>query len=339
MTTERITFHTAWLLVLLMAPLASAQTLSQDLDAGAQNPWTQGVSPKQQADATMLFNAGNRDYEKALFLSAADFYRKALAQWEHPAIHYNLALALMDTGRKLELREHLEAAVRYGSGPLEQKLFEHAKQLKTFIEKQLVRVDVSCEAAGVSVSMDGRLLFTSPGRYEGWELPGSHVFLATQEGYPPNQRTRVTREGESITLHIQGVYDDVQLTRYRRKWAAWKPWSVLGVGAALVAGGAFTHLQGRSDIRAFDDTVKRSGDTGLKLTPDLDALRSRGMRLQKVGVGAYGVGGAAIVAGVILTIVNRAEPYRLSPDEYEEEATFTWGVASSGRGLRFAFRF
>src|SRR5690348_3534769 len=81
----------------LWAPLVVAQPLHQQLDAGSQSPWVKGVSQERQAAAAVLFNEGNGYYEKAVFSKAAELYRRALEQWEHPAIHYNLALALMDT--------------------------------------------------------------------------------------------------------------------------------------------------------------------------------------------------------------------------------------------------
>src|SRR5438128_12525799 len=117
----------------LWAPLAAAQPLHQQLDAGTQSPWAKGVSLERQAAAAALFKEGNGYYERAVFSKAAELYRRALEQWDHPAIRYNLALALMDTGLKLELRENLEAAMRYGEAPLDQKLLEPARGLRAFI--------------------------------------------------------------------------------------------------------------------------------------------------------------------------------------------------------------
>jgi hypothetical protein len=336
---NRTTLCIACTLMLLTAPLALAQSLHQQLDSGAKNPWATGVSQERQGAATALFKQGNDYYERAFFLKASELYRKALEHWDHPAIHYNLALSLMDTGQKLELREHLEAALRYGARPLDEKLFEHARKLKAFIERQLVRVEVSCDVAGASVSMDGRLLFTAPGRFEGWDLPGSHVLVTTQEGSPPNERIRTPRDGEAIRLHISRVYDDGELTRYRRLWATWKPWAVLGTGVALAAGGGVLHQQARNDIRAFDAGAAVCGLAGCPLTPELDGLRSRGARFQKVAVGAYASGGALVFTGALLAFINRAAPYRLTPDEHEQGTNIALEVGPERRELRVTVRF
>jgi hypothetical protein len=336
---NRTTLWIACTWVLLVAPLALAQPLHQQLDAGSKNPWATGVSPERQAAATSLFKEGNGYYEKALFVKAAELYRGALNHWDHPAIHYNLALSLMDTGQKVELREHLEAALRHGAVPLDEKLFEHARKLKVFIEKQLVRVDISCDVPGASVSMDGRLLFKAPGRFEGWELPGSHVLVTTQEGYPPNERIRTPREGETISLHISRVYDDGELTRYRRLWATWKPWAMLGAGVAVAAGGGVLHQQARNDIRDFDERVTGCHLDGCLLTPELDGLRSRGSRFQKVAVGTYAAGGALVLTGALLAFINRAEPYRLTPDEYEQETQVAFQRVGGRNELLVTIRF
>ncbi|WP_224245889.1 tetratricopeptide repeat protein [Hyalangium gracile] len=306
--------------LLLIAPLAAAQPLHQQLNTSTRSPWSQGVSQEDQGAAAALFQEGNGYYEQGLFLKAADLYRRSLKRWDHPAIHYNLSLALMDSGLKLELREHLEAAMRYGEAPLDKKMLEHASKLRAFIEKQLVRVDVSCDVPGASVMMDGRVLFTGPDHFKGWVLPGSHVFVVVKEGYPPNERIRTPREGEEIRLHISNLYDDSALTRYRRKWPTWKPWAAFSAGAGLVAGGAAMTLLGRRDIHAFDTRAKECGSGGCTGTPTFAKLSSRGERLQKVGIVISGAGGALAVAGGVFAFINRAQPYRLTPDECDQES-------------------
>lgn len=323
----------------LWVPLAVAQPLHQQLDAGAQSEWVTGVSQERQAAAAALFREGNGYYERAVFSKAAELYRRALEQWEHPAIHYNLALALMDTGLKLELREHLEAAMRYGVAPLDQKMLEHARNLRVFVEKQLVRVEVSCEVPGASVTMDGRPLFTAPGHYEGWALPGSHVFVAARDGYPPNERVRNLGEGETLRLNIASLYDDRELTRYRRIWAPWKSWAVVGAGAALAAGGGWLHLKGRDDIRSFDAWAAECEPSDCAPSPELIDLRNRGSQFQKVAMGTYAAGGALLLTGAVLAYINRAEPYRLTPDEYEQGAQIALQLGSSRRELLVTLRF
>lgn len=340
MKRDGIALGMAFAVLWIWSPLAFAQPLHQQLEVEEQSAWSKGVSHERQAAAAVLFKEGNAYYDRALFAKASELYLKALKQWDHPAIHYNLALALRDTGLKLELRDHLEAALRYGNGPLEPKLMEHARNLRASTEEQLVRIEVSCEAPGASVTMDGRLLFTAPGHYEGWVLPGTHVFVAAREGHPPNERVRNPGAGEKIALNISALYGDGELTRYRRIWAPWKSWAVMGAGAAVAAGGGWLHLKGRAELRSFDARAADCGLNGCAPTQRLDALRQRGERLQKVAMGTYAAGGALLVTGAVLAYINQAEPYRLTPDEHERDTRVALQLGSRGRrGLLVTFRF
>jgi hypothetical protein len=187
--------------------------------------------------------------------------------------------------------------------------------------------------------MDGKELFKAPGRFEGWVLPGSHVFVTTQQGYPPNERIRTPAAGEKISFHISRLYDDEDLTRYRRKWSAWKPWTVLGTGVALAAGGGLLHFKARDSYRRFDAQATDCGLAGCEPTPALGELRSRGNTFQKVAVGAYAAGGALLATGVVLAFINRAQPYRLSPDEHEQAVSLGLSLAEGEREVMLTVQF
>jgi hypothetical protein len=339
MEMSRTVFVRSFVLLMLVAPLALAQQPQTHLEAGAQRPWSQGVPKENQEAAAKLFFEANEYLQKNVFGKAAELYRQALTHWDHPAIHYNLSLALMDTGLLLEFREHLVGATRYGRDPLDKEMFEHAGRLKLFVEGQLVHVEVSCDVAGASVSMDGKALFTAPGYYEGWVLPGSHVFVTTQPGHSPNERIRTPAAGEKISLHISKLYEDEELTRYRRRWSAWKPWTVLGAGAALAAGGGLLHLRARDNYRRFDAQATACGLAGCAPTPELGDLRKRGDTFQKVAVGGYAAGGALFATGAVLAFMNRAQPYRLSPDEHEQVTSLAVGGAGGAREVLLTIRF
>lgn len=326
-------------LLVLMAPVAWAQQPQSHLEAGAQRAWSQGVSKDDQEAATRLFHEANEYLQKNVFGKAAELYRQALTHWNHPAIHYNLSLALMDTGMLLELRQHLEGAMSHGQDPLDKEMFEQAKRLLLLVEKQLVRVEVSCDLLGASVSMDGKPLFVAPGRFKGWVLPGARVFVATQSGRPPNERIRTPAAGERISLRISRLYDDEELTRYRRKWSAWKPWTVLGAGVALAAGGGVLHLRARDDFRGFDAQATACGLAGCAPSPALGALRKRGDTFQKAAVGTYAAGGALLATGAVLAFINRAQPYQLSPDEHEQATGLALDGSVNGREVLLTLRF
>jgi hypothetical protein len=314
---KRFTIGLALVLVASWAGPAAAQQ-GPELGTGAQRPWARGVPPQKQEAALALFREGNIFLKNSLFPKAVEKYREALKLWDHPAIHYNMALALLNLNEPLTLHAHLIAAMRYGEAPLDADKLERAKTFKTLVEQQLAWVEITCDVPGATVMMDGKVLFKAPGRYEGLVLPGAHTFSATLEGLPRNDRKRTLAPGEKLTLPFK-LYTEEELTRYSRHWDAWKPWAVLGAGAAVAAGGAALHLQARSSFERFDTGILSCG--GCVPDAGLTSQRTRGETFQKVAMGGYAVGGAAFLTGAVLLYVNRARPHSVTPDELEQQGT------------------
>lgn len=307
--------------------------------AGAERPWAQGVSPEKQKTALELFRAGNALLKESIFVQAAEKYRQALALWDHPAIHYNMALALLNLDQPIEVHEHLEAAMRYGAAPLDAEKFENARAYKTLVEKQLSRVIITCESPGATVTMDGRVLFVAPGRYEGLARPGPHTLRVSLEGHPTTDLSRTLLPGETAPLALK-LYTAEELTRYRRHWAAWKPWALMGAGVAVALGGGALHMQSRDSYRDFDTQVSACG--GCVPPQGVTDLRIRGDNFQRAALGTYALGGAAVITGAVLAYINRPQPYRINPGAVESEpqaVNLAPLLGGRERGIQATFRF
>jgi hypothetical protein len=328
--------------VLALAALAPAPALAQQAKPAEDRPWAKGVSAENQKSALELFRAGNTLLKESIFVQAADKYRQALALWDHPAIHYNMALALLNLDQPVEVRQHLVSAMRFGAAPLDSDKFENARAYKTLIEKQLARVVLTCETAGASVSMDGKVLFVAPGRYEGFVRPGRHAIVATKDGNPPTDVSRTMLPGEEVNLALK-IYTAEELTRYSRHWDAWKPWAVVAGGAAIAASGALLHLRAKGSYQEFDNRIAACG--GCVPPPDVADQRSRGDSLQTLAFGTYAVGGAALTTGLVLAFINRSQPYQISPNELANESanppavTVSPMVSKGEGGVLATFRF
>src|SRR5258706_5080503 len=90
------------------SPATPARPPAQiDLGAAApgalDRPWAKAVTPQEQKLATDLFREGNALLKESLFVQAAEKYREALRHWNHPGIHYNLALALLNLDQPVEV--------------------------------------------------------------------------------------------------------------------------------------------------------------------------------------------------------------------------------------------
>src|SRR5204862_5516188 len=77
-------------------------------------PWASGVSQDAQKQALVLFDEGNRLFENSEHAAALAKYREALKIWDHPAIRYNAAVALINLDQPLAAHDNLELALRYG---------------------------------------------------------------------------------------------------------------------------------------------------------------------------------------------------------------------------------
>jgi hypothetical protein len=315
--------------LLLGAASAFAQSGQSNLESGkgGERPWAQGVTEPEQKMALELFKEGNVLLKEPNFQRASQKYREALNHWDHPAIHYNLALALLNLVQPLEAHEHFVAALKYGAAPLDADKFEQANRYKGQLEQQLAGVDIRCNMEGAIVKLDGKVLYNAPGRYVGLVLPGPHSIVATKTGYITNELSLPLPAGETKVFELNLMTTD-DLTEYRRVWPTYMPYTVLIAGIAVAGIGAALHVGvGRSMVQSYDADVATCAQahpaTGCSMTTELDKLNLANA-MQGIGIAAYAVGGALTLTGAILLYLNRLQPYRISV-----------GVTSGARSFTF----
>ena len=299
-------------LAAIMLALLAGEGWAQQGAAEAERPWAKGVPQARQEKAFALFRDGNSALKESLFVKAAQIYREALQSWDHPAIHYNLALALVNLDQPLETHEHLLAALKYGALPLDADKYEQALRYRALVEKQLAKVEIRCDTNGAAVKLDGVQVFTGPGKYEGLVRAGAHTIVASKEGFLTSEQSE-TLPGSTSKLFELKLVTAEDLTEYRRRWPSYLPWVVVGAGAVLAASGVGLHLSARNAFKSYDDGVTAcvKPDTGGCVpSVSLAGTRSRGDTMQGIALAAYGIGGAALVTGAVLVYLNRLQPYR-----------------------------
>ena len=298
-------------------------------------PWARNVRPEEQAAARELFRKANELLQDSNFAEAAKTYREALDVWNHPAIHYNRALALMPLDQPLEILQHLEAALKHGAEPLGVQKFDYARSYKDLLEKQQVRLVITCDTPGAVVTLDGKPLFVGPNRYEGLVRAGDHTIIATKEGFWPTEKKGPLLPGtREVDLKL---YTEKQLTGYRTQWPAWRPWAVAGAGAAFLAGGGLLHLQARDRFTSFDGAINKCG--GCVPESTVTARLDDGSNLQKLAYGSYAVGGAVLLTGAVLLFLNQPQSYRMSPDQLEGAASVSAFIGNGSAGATATFHF
>jgi hypothetical protein len=278
-------------------------------------PWNQGVTNETREAARTVFLEGNRLFKIPLFARAADKYIEALSQWKHPAFYFNLALAQLNLSQELEARDNLEQALKYGTEPLGTEHFEEAKKQLEEVERQLGRIHITCQTRGAEVTMDGATLFIGPGSYEGWAKASAHEVTAKRSGYLSEARRVTVSSGKLQHVELKLITLS-EAAEAGRRWAVWKPWSVLGAGAAVVATSGGLHAMSSKNFQAFDTQFlklpcvttpdpRAPGCAKNVIPPDLNAQLNLARKEQIVAVGGYIVGGSLIATGVVLVFLNR----------------------------------
>lgn len=292
-----------------------------ELDGAVEQPWARGVPVGRQRAARQLLLEGNELLTQFVLVKATEKYMEALSHWDHPAIHYNLALALTNLNRPVELYQHLEASVRHGEAPLGAMKYQFALSQMDALRQKLAWVEITCDKPGAKVTMDGQLLFMGPGRHEGVVPAGQHSLMATLEGHEPNDQSQEIKGGESTKINFK-LYTTEELTRYHPRWPEWLPWAIMGTGVAVAAGGGVLHQQARDNFLAFDAGIASecSGTcTPVKPNNQLANRLNLGNTQQYVAIGSYVAGGMGIITGAVLLYLNRDQSYRITPEQLEQD--------------------
>ena len=147
--------------------------------------------------------------------------------------------------------------------------------------------------------------------------PGGQI-VATRTGYLTQTLPLVLVPGKATRTEV----DLVELgttTRLERRWPTWKPWVVVGAGAALALIGVPLQLASASNARAYDDEFGTTCPTGCggagqpESVPSRQSLE-RTSRLQNVAaISLFAVGGATAIAGIVGVFLN--QPRAVTPSE------------------------
>lgn len=333
--------------VLLSALGADSAGTMAHPDQGAVS-WA-NVAPEDEAAATVYRDHGNKALDAGLAEEAAGYYRQALERWDHPAIHYNYAQALLEFSKPLECHDHLEAAIRYGAEPLGgENRYKEAMTLLATVENDLVRIELTCDEPGAHVSVDDHKdLLECPRRFVHWMLPGTHVLSIEKPGLVSRKKTVDLPKGERVSLNFQ-IFTADQMKRFKARWAWWIPWTALGIGAAAGATAAAVHVHSYNLLQSYDTSIAGCAAAPvfpafsgcpLQQSQEFAPLRSRAYTEQGVAWGLDLVGGAAFLAGAILLRGNLSETYLDDPDLTLRTVTVAPAVGPGLTGVRLSIAF
>lgn len=298
-----------------------------------ERPWAAGVSEAQQADALALFAQGNEAYSKPDYAEAARLYREALARWDHPAIHGNLAMALVHLDAPVVAHEEIERALAYGPAPFEQTAYAQLLTSRKLLLGQLARIEVRCDEEGAAVTLDSKPILSGRGSAERYVRIGAHEVVARKPGRLTftSHVTALPDAPQTITVVLVPLE---QAGGFTQRWSTWKPWAVVAAGVAVLAVGVGLEVAARQNIDAYEQEIARScpaGCTSASLAPAVRDLVSTGQDEHGVAIGAMSLGAAGIVTGGVLAYLNR--PRRVHLDEAGRRVSVAPKLGRSTLGL------
>jgi tetratricopeptide (TPR) repeat protein len=287
-------------------------------DPVATPPWAAGVAQADKDKATELLAEGNVLLDQGLHAQAIEVYRRAIALYDHPAIRYNIAVALISLQQPLEAYAELERALAYDGAALEADVLPQARSYQRLLESQIVHVTIDCVEAGARVSLDGKELGPCPLARTELVLAGPHQLIAEKAGYLTRRIDVTAAGGQERSAHIDLMTID-EATVTRRRWTQWKPWAVTGGGVVVGLAGLAFELQSRATLSSYDDAVQvLCPDAPCATLPArVNDAYDRGRLENRIAVSLFVTGGAVAATGAVLVYLNRGVTERRGYDGLE----------------------
>ncbi|WP_437954828.1 hypothetical protein WME76_25045 [Sorangium sp. So ce119] len=276
----------------------------------SSRPWHQGISDDRKQQAHELFTQARALHRRMMFAEARVKYEEALAAWEHPELRLYLARVLKSIGLPLQAYENLRLALRWGPGALAPDKEQEARAaMRALMEHELAAIEIRCDEPGATVLLDDKSWFVGPGTARRMVTPGEHVVMVRRDGYSTVVKPILVIAGKEASGQLARRVDTVI---GQPRWPTWIPWTMLGAGAALgVAGG------GLMWSGAADEGNRGGGD---------------------LAIGAFVAGGATMITGTVLLLMNRPQAYRVRDrGEVEIELRPIASLGPAGLSARLVF--
>jgi hypothetical protein len=245
--------------------------------AGADGslPWARGVAEDRQRSANALFEEGNQLFGQQAHGPALEKYKEAVALWDHPMIHFNMAVTEIKLDRILDAALDLELALRFGRRPFAPELYEQALDYQRLLGGRIGELEVRCEQPDVKVEVDGKPWLTCPGRRKLRVLAGEHVVVGERSGFLP-QSARLVVGGGAVVGHRVRLVSLESAATIEYPTPRWIPWTITGGGAAILLGGLGLYMSGKNQLADFHNALRASARPAARPTwPSIRSSRAR----------------------------------------------------------------
>ncbi len=270
--------------------------------------WAEGVSEDNKAKAKELLAAGNAQLLDNKYVEALATYTEAIGFWDHPAIRFNMVRCLIQLGRNLEAHESLTKALAYGAAPHEQTVYNEALAYEKLLATQIGDISVSCDQAGVTLTLDGQPFATCPAKQSKRVLAGPHQIVGTKQGLLPKTVELVVVSGTPREVDVK-LDPLASGARIEHRWPQYVPWSVFGGGLLVAGAGILFQVLGSSQMDDYDEWVDRlctgNCEPGNPELAERAHLKDSAELKSAIGVSLMVTGGAAVATGAVMLYLNR----------------------------------
>lgn len=314
--------RSSWLGVAILGLLASAAPAHAETP-----PWSVGVSEGQKTNAQGFLQAGNALFLDKKYAEALEKYKAAVAQWDHPAIRFNIVRCLIQLDRPVDASDNLKLALTFGAAPLEDAVYTEALAYEKLLANQIADLSIDCSQPGVKITLDGQPLGTCPAKETRRVSPGQHQLVGTKQGFLTRTIEVVAIGGKQQSAMIS-LEPLEKAARIEHRWAQWVPWGVFVGGFAVAGFGTLVNVSAGQDMDRYDASVARNCPTVACKTgsagpddpgpflPASDAdLKGRAELKTAIGVSLMVVGGATVATGAVMLYMNRGRT--VYPDSVE----------------------
>jgi hypothetical protein len=176
-----------------------------------------------------------------------------------------------------------------------------------------LKIHVTATAPSIVVKRDDTVVDPAALDVEIPVDPGEHVISAEAPDRAPFRVTHTIAEGAHDSVEVPELAMPLAVppppvdNTPRRRWARWVPWAVVGGGVAFAVAGAIFLWRSGDDQDTYDSRVATECMTGCSgaLADELHGIQDRANLEKGLAIGGLAVGGAALVTGAVLVIMNR----------------------------------
>jgi len=301
--------------VLLLALLGARPAHAQDATG---TPPTSEQDSEEKTRARTLFQNGIEAYKKGRYKDAIDSFLEANRIYPNPVLSFNTARAYEKLGDSAGALSFYRDYLRRSPDAADKKDVDKriGELEQTLRGKGVQQVTISSDPDGATAVIDGRPVGITP--WTGEIVPGKHRLKVQREGYADSvtEFELAAHRARDVSVKLERAVDQAEGAVAAPEPEPLAPttpppapveaprksggigivtWGLLGLGVAAAGGAVVFEL-----LRADSEQAVRDEPTQVGRAERFDEMEQR----QTVARVLAGVGGAALIAGGVLLVLD-----------------------------------